>query len=197
VFFGSSTTAGSGTSATEKSWTHRVASALGWVEVNRGLSGSMLTHRLDEPIPSGEGRAGEVIREAPDGVVVMYGANDAAARWPIGDERTPGTFHHAAAALLQRLRAALPHALLVVCTPQPAAALAPDARPRYDAVLEVEARRVGAVFVPAHRAFGPERLPALSADTIHLNDAGHAVLADFVTEVLSRQLAESGAVVLY
>jgi lysophospholipase L1-like esterase len=179
VFFGSSTTAGSGASRPERRWTSLVSRRLGWIEVNRGLSTSTLTE-LGRKTPSGEARWREAIAGPPaDVVVVMYGANDVLARAPLGDPETPGTFRHAAREVLHGIREALPDAALVVCAPQPSQATA-ERRELYDLALAEATAREGGRFIAAGSAFPEERLEELSADRLHLNDAGHAVLAEFV-----------------
>lgn len=179
VFLGSSTTAGAGASRPERRWSSIVSRRLGWIEVNRGLSTSTLTS-IGRLTPSGEQRWREAIAGPPaDAVFVMYGANDVLARVPLGDPETPGTFRHAAAAVLDGLREALPGAALVVCAPQPSRATAAEREP-YDLALAEAARAAGAHFVAAGSAFPEERLPELTVDRLHLNDAGHAAVAEFV-----------------
>jgi lysophospholipase L1-like esterase len=179
IFFGSSTTAGSGATRPERRWTTLVSRRLGWIEVNRGLSTSTLTE-LGRKTPSAERRWREAIAGAPaDVVVVMYGANDVLARVPLGDPETPGTFRHAARQVLHGIREALPDAALVVCAPQPSRATA-ERREPYDLALAEATAREGGQFIAAGSAFPEERLGELAADRLHLNDAGHAVLAEFV-----------------
>lgn len=179
VFFGSSTTEGSGATSPDRRWTAIVARRLGWTELNRGLSRSTLTN-LGRKTPSGEERWQDALAgEPPDVVFVMYGANDVLAHVPLGDRETPGTFRHAAAAVVGGIRELLPHAVLVVCTPQPGRALT-ERRAPYDLALAEAAAAAGAIFLPADAAFPVERLGELAADRIHLNDRGHAALADFV-----------------
>lgn len=183
VFLGSSTTAGAGASAPALRWTSLVARRLGWIEVNRGLATSTLTN-LGRQVPSGEERWRDALgAEGADAVVLMYGANDVLARAPLGDPATPGTFRHAAAAVLRGIREALPRAAIVVCAPQPSHATAAGREP-YDLALADAAAQGGALFVPVGSAFPGERLGAYSADRLHLNDAGHAAVAEFVVERL-------------
>lgn len=188
VFLGSSTTAGSGASTPARRWSSIVARRLGWIEVNRGLSSSTLTN-LGRKVPSGEERWREALAGAEaDVVLVMYGANDVLARVPLGDLDTSGTFRHASAAMLRGIREALPDAAIVVCAPQPSQAMAARREP-YDLALAEAAASAGALFVPAGAAFPEERLGAFSTDNLHLNDAGHAALAEFILA----KLAASGA----
>ncbi len=186
VFLGSSTTAGTGASRPSRRWTAVVARDLGWIEVNLGLPGSKLA-ALGDRIAAGEERVHEVLAESPDVVVVMYGANDAAAGIPVGDPEAAETFHRAARTLLSRLRADLPAALLVVVSPQPAESLR-GVRAPYDAALEREALAAGAIFVPGLDAFPEGQLPRHAADRIHLNDRGHAALARHVRGAIAAAL---------
>jgi lysophospholipase L1-like esterase len=192
VFFGSSTTAGAGASAPERRWTSIVSRRLGWIEVNRGLSSSTLAS-VGRRTPSGEQRWREALAGPPaDIVYVMYGANDVLADVPLGDPDTPGTFRHAAMAVLRGMREALPDAALVVCAPQPSRATAARREP-YDLALAEAAAAAGALFVPAGSAFPEGRLGELTADRLHLNDAGHAAVAEFVLGRRGTLAARHGA----
>ncbi len=185
IFFGSSTVAGTGASRPDRRWTTLLARHAGWREVNEGLPGSTLTDVQGRPAASGELRLRALAASGvhPAVVVVMYGANDAIAGVPLGEAGMPGTFRHAAASVFRGLRAAFPRAVLVVCTPQPGRRLALR-RAAYDAALAEEAQAVGAVLVHGEEAFAAEALPRYAADTIHLNDAGHAALAAHVERAL-------------
>jgi lysophospholipase L1-like esterase len=191
VFFGSSTTAGSGASRPERRWTAIVSRRLGWIEVNRGLSTSTLTS-IGRRTPSGEQRWREALAgERADAVFVMYGANDVTAHVPLGDPATPGTFRHAAATVLRGIREALPDAALVVCTPQPSRATAARREP-YDLALAEAALAVGAHLIHAGAAFPEARLGELTVDRLHLNDAGHAAVAELVLARRGRILERGG-----
>lgn len=186
LFFGSSTIAGTGATSPARRWTSLLARQAGWREINEGLPGSTLTEVAGRAASSGEVRWHAIAARGihPRVVVVMYGANDADAGVPLGEPGTPGTFRHAAAAVLQGLRDAFPRAALVVCTPQPGRRLQQHRRAPYDAALVAEARAVGAVVVRGEDAFAVEALPRFAADSIHLNDAGHAALAAHLERAL-------------
>jgi lysophospholipase L1-like esterase len=191
LFFGSSTTAGSGASSPDRRFTSLLARRAGWREINEGLPGSTLTDVPGRSALSAEVRVRAIAASGiqPAVVVVMYGANDAISGVPLGEPGAPGTFRHAAAAVLRGLRAAFPRATLVVCTPQPGRRLQPSRAP-YDAALADEARAIGAVLLRGDGAFAAEALPRYAADAIHLNDAGHAVLAAH----LERALLDAGVI---
>jgi lysophospholipase L1-like esterase len=185
LFFGSSTTAGSGASSPERRFTSLLARRAGWREINEGLAGSTLTDVPGRTAASAEVRVRAIAASGirPAVVLVMYGANDAISGVPLGDAGSPGTFRHAAAAVLRALHGAFPRAVLVVCTPQPGRRLQ-RAREPYDAVLADEARAIGAVLLRGDGAFAAEALPRYAADAIHLNDAGHAALAAHLEHAL-------------
>ncbi len=191
LFFGSSTIAGSGASAPQRRFTSLLARQAGWREINEGVSGSTLTDVPGRSAPSGEARWRAIASSGiqPAVVVVMYGANDAVSGVPLGEADAPGTFRHAAATVLRGLRDAFPRAALVVCTPQPGRRLQRQRGP-YDAALADEARAVGAIVLRGEDAFAADALPRYAADTIHLNDAGHAALAAH----LGRALLDAGVI---
>ncbi|ABS25855.1 lipolytic protein G-D-S-L family [Anaeromyxobacter sp. Fw109-5] len=195
LFFGSSTVAGSGATATHRRWTSLLARRVGWREINAGLSGSTLTEVPGRAAASGEVRWRALAASGihPSVVVLMYGANDAVASIPIGEASVPGTFRHAVAAVLRGLGEAFPDALLVVCTPQPGRRLQQHRRAPYDAALVQEARAAGAVVVRGDDAFAAEALPRFAADAIHLNDEGHAALAAHLERALRAEQVIPGA----
>jgi lysophospholipase L1-like esterase len=189
VFFGSSTVQGHGASDAGKRWTSLVAARFGWLEVNLGLGGSTLTALAAGPA-SAEARWDAALAATdPDVLLVMYGANDVVfggTGVPLGDATTPGTFVHAAHAVLGGIRATFPDAVLVVLTPQPAPAYVAR-RAAYDEALRDAAAAHAATFVDAGSAFRPG--PPYDLDGIHLDDLGHAALAEYV----AARLAESAA----
>jgi lysophospholipase L1-like esterase len=191
LFFGSSTIAGSGASSPERRFTSLLAQRAGWREINEGLPGSTLTDVPGRSAVSAEVRVRAIAASGihPAVVVVMYGANDAISGVPLGEPGTPGTFRHAAAAVLRALHGAFPRAALIVCTPQPGRRLQGSREP-YDTALAEEARTIGAVLLRGDRAFAAEALPRYAADAIHLNDAGHAALAAH----LERALLDAGVI---
>lgn len=183
LFLGSSTTAGAGAGAEPRRWSSRLAARAGWREVNAGLAGSTLTEGAG-PAASVEARwRGAAEGARPDVVFVMAGANDVLRGVPLGAPGEAGTFRDAAAAVIQGLRAAFPGATLVVVTPQPAQAIAGGRAP-YDAALAEAAAASGAVLVRGEDAFPAGALAAYAADTLHLNDRGHAALAEHVAQAL-------------
>jgi lysophospholipase L1-like esterase/predicted ester cyclase len=177
VFFGSSTTEGTGASDTAHRWTSLVAACFGWTEVNQGRGGSTMT-MLDASGTSAEARwSNDVVARQPDIVVIQYGANDVTELVPLGAPDQPQTFRHATHVVLGGIAGALPSAPVYVVEPQPAIALGAHREP-YDAALAEGATAFGLPIVHAGEAF-----PAggqYASDQIHLSDAGHSALARYV-----------------
>jgi lysophospholipase L1-like esterase len=183
LFFGTSTTAGVGATGPERRWTALVAARLGWTEVNAGLSGSTLATVPERSVRSGEARwRADVVAARPDVVVVQYGGNDVLLAVPLGAPGESGTFRDAAHATLRGLRDALPGVPVVVVEPQPAQSIA-AARGPYDLALAEAAAAAGATLVRAAGIFAPGDH---AADGIHLDDRGHAALAEHVAAALER-----------
>ena len=186
VFFGSSTTVGVGATRGDRRWSTLLSRYLDWQEFNEGISGSTLSKapRPDKswPIASAVERWRDVVRHHPDRVVMLYGANDAYWKLPLGDIRSsePATFRGDLKALLSEMMTSLHPDQLVVVTPQPNQATLDRRRP-YDIALREAARRTGARFVDAaQEPFFSEDLAAFSADGLHLNNPGHAAFASYL-----------------
>lgn len=184
VFFGSSTTVGVGATRGDRRWSTLLAEYLGWEEYNESLSGSSLSKapRTDKSwaIPAAVERwRSDILRRKPDRVVMLYGANDAFWKLPLGDETAPkpATYRGDAISLFSGLKTAFRPEQLIVITPQPNQATL-DRRAPYDQVLATEAKRIGAKFIDAVTETFPSRdLTDFSADGLHLNNLGHAAFA--------------------
>jgi lysophospholipase L1-like esterase len=160
---------------------------LGWQEINESLSGSTLSKapRTGKSLPTAA--AVQRWREAivprhPDLVLMLYGANDAYWKLPLGDtvNPKPATFRGDLETMLTGMTKAFPADRLVVITPQPNQATL-DRRSPYDLALQEGSKKVGAYFIDAgNKAFSIEELPNYSADGLHLNNLGHAALASYI-----------------
>jgi lysophospholipase L1-like esterase len=186
VFFGSSTTVGLWASRGDRRWSTLLSRYMGWQEINESLSGSSLSKapRTDKSwlIPAAVQRWQEIVARHPDRIVMLYGANDAFWKLPLGDEVNPKpeTFRGDLETLLKSMKTALPPDRLVVVTPQPNQATQ-DRRSPYDRALQVGTEKIGAHFIDAGRdAFPVEELANYSADGLHLNNLGHAALASYM-----------------
>lgn len=184
VFFGSSTTVGVGATRGDRRWSTLLSRYLGWQEYNESLSGSSLSTapRTDKTwdIPAAVQRWEDaILRRRPDKIVMMYGANDALWKLPLGDRDRPkpATFRGDLNTLLAEMTAVFRPEQLVILTPQPNQATL-DRRKPYDEALQAGAKKIGAYFVDAVKeTFPAEDLADFSADGLHLNDLGHAAFA--------------------
>ena len=192
VFFGSSTTVGVGATRGDRRWSTLLSRYLDWQEFNESLSGSSLSKapRTDKswPIPAAVERWKDaVLRRHPDRVVMLYGANDAFWKLPLGDATSPATFRGDLKTLLSEMTTEFRPEQLVVVTPQPNQATL-DRRSPYDIALKEGARQIGAHFIDAAQVPDfAEDLAALSADGLHLNNLGHAAFASYVAGKLANQ----------
>lgn len=195
VFFGSSTTVGVGASRGDRRWSTLLSRYLDWQEFNESLSGSSLSTapRTDKswPIPAAVERWKDaVLRRHPDRVVMLYGANDAFWKLPLGDATSPDTFRGDLKTLLSEMTTEFRPDQLVVVTPQPNQATL-DRRSPYDAALKEGARQIGAHFIDGTQSSEfKEDLAAFSADGLHLNNLGHAAFASY----LAGRFADQGII---
>lgn len=178
VYLGDSYTSGwAGAGIGAQSWPRLVGAKLGWRTVNLAVPGTGFLNPgwTGQPIGS---RVAAAIATRPDVVVVAGGHNDS--RWSAGATAS------AAERVLDRLRAALPDALLVVVGP-----IWPDGSPpaRCRVLrdrLRANAASLDAIFIDplaggwfagsSHRFIGP--------DAIHPTTAGHRFMADQVLAAL-------------
>jgi lysophospholipase L1-like esterase len=192
VFFGSSTTVGVGATRGDRRWSTLLSRYLGWQEFNESLSGSSLSKapRTDKswPIPAAVQRWKDaVLRRHPDQVMMVYGANDALWKLPLGDDRSPATFRGDLKTLLSEMTAEFRPEQLVVVTPQPNQATL-DRRSPYDTALKEGARKIGAHFIDTTQSSDfLKDLASLSADGLHLNNLGHAAFASYLAGKLVDQ----------
>jgi lysophospholipase L1-like esterase len=192
VFFGSSTTVGVGATRGDHRWSTLLSRYLDWQEFNESLSGSSLSKapRTDKswPIPAAVERWKDaVLRRHPDRVVMLYGANDAFWKLPLGDVTSPATFRGDLKNLLSEMTTEFRPEQLVVVTPQPNQATLGRRSP-YDTALKEGARQIGAYFIDATQSSEfREDLTAFSADGLHLNNLGHAAFASYLAGTFADQ----------
>jgi lysophospholipase L1-like esterase len=195
VFFGSSTTVGVGATRGDRRWSTLLSRYLNWQEINESLSGSSLSKapRTDKswPIPAAVERWKDaVLRRHPDRVVMLYGANDAFWKLPLGDTQSSATFRGDLKTLLSEMTTEFRPEQLVVVTPQPNQATL-ERRSPYDTALKQGAQKIGAHFIDATQASDfLEDLAAFSADSLHLNNLGHSAFASY----LAGKLADRGII---
>ncbi|PZO38027.1 MAG: hypothetical protein DCF19_17435 [Pseudanabaena frigida] len=186
VFFGSSTTVGLWASRGDRRWSTLLSRYLGWQEINESLSGSTLSKapRDGKSLPPAAVQRWRdaIVPRHPDLVLMLYGANDAYWKLPLGDtvNPKPATFRGDLETMLTGMTKVFPPDRLVVLTPQPNQATL-DRRSAYDLALQEGSKKVGAYFINAgNKAFAIEELPNYSADGLHLNNLGHAALASYI-----------------
>jgi lysophospholipase L1-like esterase len=174
VFLGDSYTTGwNGAGIGSQGWPERVARARAWRAINLAVAGTgfMNPGWTNQPLGS---RIATAIRLKPDIVVVAAGHNDS--RW------STSTTALAADKAIDRLRHALPDALIVVVAP-----IWPSGHPPARCValrddLRREARSVDAVFIDplAEAWFAGANRRLIGADGIHPTNAGHRRIAERV-----------------
>lgn len=184
VFFGSSTTVGFGTIRGDRRWTTLLSKYLGWKEINEGLSGSTISNAdwPDKPkyLESGLQRwRRNVLSRKPDRVVLLYGANDAYRKIPLGQANELNTYNGDLNQMMTEMAKELRPQQLINISSQPNQATI-DRREPYDAGLLAATKKVGAYFIDGQAAFPSADLPAYAADGLHLNDLGHSLFASYV-----------------
>ena len=183
AFIGDSITAGHGASSEQTRWTSLVSQKMGWIEHNfgRGGTGYLATSSREgcglDFCPNYLGMLDEVASSDPDIVVVAGGENDMAqfASGPVSGAITD-TFNG--------LRERLPNARII--------AVGPFARDitssvtAFDLVVQDAARAIGGEYVSLIAPKPAVQEDMFTADGVHVNDSGHAAIADRITSVLRR-----------
>ncbi|WP_197380720.1 SGNH/GDSL hydrolase family protein [Mycolicibacterium mengxianglii] len=173
AFIGDSYTWGSGASTMDKRWTTLVAGRMGWMESNLGEGGTGYLKTI-EGRPNYFGQLDEAAAMRPDIVVVAGGQNDQ-------DTLTsnyPALFS-AVSHFFVQLRSRLPQARIIGIGPSFPDALTPQ-RYAFDNAVRDAVRAVGGQFISLNRPT-PVIVPAmLEPDRVHVDDAGHAAIAQRV-----------------
>jgi len=180
VFLGDSYTSGwSGAGLGARGWPRIVGAANGWKVVNLAVPGTGFINPgwTGQPIGS---RVGAAIDRHPGVVVIAGGHNDS--RW------STASVAAAADRVIERLRAALPNARLVIVAPIWPSGSPPSRCLELRDHLRRTAASVGAVFVDPldENWFGGSRHSMILADGIHPSDAGHRYIAQRVLARLVR-----------
>jgi len=180
VFLGDSYTTGwNGAGIRSRGWPRLVGRQMNWQTVNLAVAGTGFINPgwTNQPVRS---RLATAIRARPDVVFVAAGHNDS--RWSAADTAA------AAEVVIDRLRAALPRATLVVIGP-----IWPNAGPPTRCLilrdrLRRKAAAVGAIFIDplAEGWFAGTKHQYIMADGIHPTDGGHRWMAERVLAHLAR-----------
>ncbi|WP_258725718.1 SGNH/GDSL hydrolase family protein [Cellulomonas sp. NS3] len=182
AFLGDSLTVGVG-APPERGYAWQTAEALGWpIAVVDGVSGSgFVAPGRGEAMPD---RVDDVVAAAPEVVVVAGGSNDAFRGYE------PAEVQAAATQVLADLRTGLPEATVVVLGPFVSVLLGGTQEDATTAAVRAAAEAAGVPFVDAAELVasatsGEQGLrPYLSADGLHPNETGYAVLAGALAERL-------------
>ena len=178
VFLGDSYTSGYvGAGYGAKGWPAIVSAAEGWPMTNLAVPGTGFVNPgwTNQPMRTA---LGEVTRLKPGIVVIAGGHNDRRYGAPPADA--------AADALIDRVRAALPHATLIIVGP-----IWQDGSPAVSLLqirdhLRARARSIGALFIDplAGRWFAGANHQLIGPDGTHPTDAGHQHIAALVLAAL-------------
>jgi acyl-CoA thioesterase I len=192
VVMGSSTAAGVGASPGQ-GWVARVEAELtplGVTATNLARSGLVSTQALpvgapvpaDQPAPDPRVNLDRALAESPRLLLLSFPTNDTARGLPPAD-----TLAHLQL-LRERAAAATPSAAVLVLSSQPRDGFTAAQRGQVEELDRLAAQAFGACFVRTRLALSDAqgRIAAVysAGDGIHLNDAGHALVADRVLERL-------------
>lgn len=178
LFLGDSYTAGAGASTTSRRWTSLLATKRGWLEANyaRGGTGYLKTATTNgcglTYCPTFTEMAAEAVAAAPDLVVVAGGRNDLTLV-----TTDPTAVHRAVLDTFALLRAGLPSARIYAVTPMWDATTPPAVLQTLRSwVLEAAAAQ-GVTVVDGAETWLVGHPEWITADNVHPDDAGYAVLA--------------------
>ncbi len=175
VFLGDSYTSGwNGAGLGPRSWPALVGVARGWKVVNLAVPGTgfMNPGWTNQPIAS---RVDAAVRQRPDIVFIVGGHNDS--RW------STSTTIQAADRVIERLRAALPHAVIVIVGPIWPNASPPTRCIMLRAGLRTEGTAIAhTIFIDplAERWFAGASHRYIGPDGLHPTNSGHAFIAQRV-----------------
>lgn len=179
AFYGDSYTLGTGASDPSLRWSTRIAENRGWREFNPSVNGLGFINRRtqfgDGDLPS------MIIDKRPDIVFVTMGLNDNFA------------FPYAADAIeaqietdLERLRAGLPGARIIVVEPFWYTARQPESFGIIASWVQREALAIGADYIAGAGTWIAGRSGEMASDGLHPNDEGYAVMTERMDAALKQ-----------
>ncbi len=179
LFLGDSYTAGVELPAQDlhERWPTRVSESLGWLELNEGCAGAGYTNAGQVCMTTYRQSIDALIDADPDIIVVSGGMNDLDA--PLGE------IEAAAHATFVTLQTTFPKARVYAvggvyaANDENSAALE-----QIDTIIATQAQNAGATFIDIGEPLA-DRPDLLTADGIHPNIAGHAVIAELTSNVIS------------
>ncbi|WP_072803514.1 SGNH/GDSL hydrolase family protein [Rhodococcoides yunnanense] len=183
VFIGDSYTSGAGASEPVKRWTSLVATDNYWNEENLGIGSTGYVTAAAEcggtPCANYQSVADTAISLHPRIVVVSGGLNDFTA---FVDDPAPVV--EAIYETLGKLRAGLPDARIITVGPS-AAGDVPPFITAYESVVRDASAAVGAQFISLIDPVDVVTEDMIAPDGIHVDDRGHAAIAERVNEELN------------
>lgn len=176
VFVGDSYTAGAGATTASLRWTTLVAREAGWTELNQGGVGTGYDTVAEtnscgaDYCPAYVQRAMQVIKQAPDVVVVAGGQND---RPALATE--PAAVRAAVSETFHLIRQGLPNARIIAVGPSTPTPATP-AVTELDSWVQAAADEVDAEYVSL---LTPSVIaaPMVVPDRVHVNNTGHLAIA--------------------
>ncbi len=183
VFLGDSYTAGTGATAAAKRWSSLVAADQGWKEMNAGEGGTGYVATASETAcgrsfcDNYAGRVDSVVKESPDIVIVAGGQNDLTQF-----QRNADAVEANISKLFDDLHTKLPTARLIAVGPSTTADLSSQVR-GIDEAVRAAAEANGATYVSLIEPNVIDR-EWVTADGGHVNDDGHAAIAERVLAAL-------------
>jgi lysophospholipase L1-like esterase len=185
AFIGDSYTAGKGASSELTRWTSLVSQKMGWIEHNfgRGGTGYLATSSREgcglDFCPNYLEMVDDVASSDPDIVVVAGGGNDMAEF-----VSNSGPVSKAITDTFNELHKRLPNARIIAVGPS--ALDITSSVIAFDLVVQNAARAVGGEYVSLIAPTPVLQEDMFIADRAHVNDSGHAAIADRITSVLHR-----------
>lgn len=178
AFYGDSYTRGTGASAPEKRWSTIISAERGWFEINRSENGLGFVNRRASMGAGLDDIPAQIIEDRPDIVFVTMGLND-----NFSYERAADEIRAAIDSDLDRLRAGLPDARIIVVEPFWYTADRPESVDVIIGWMRDAAARIGADHVAGasrwldgHYADSADSW--MAGDGLHPNDTGYARMAE-------------------
>ena len=173
AFYGDSYTRGTGATSPDLRWSTIICAERGWYEFNPSVDGLGFVN--NRGLVLGGDLVDQIIEHepAPDIVIVTMGLNDNFAM-PAHAEEIEASIDED----LERLRAELPDARLVVVEPFWYQDERPESVEQIITWVEAAAERVGADYIDGASRWLEGHPEWMAADVIHPNDAGYAEIAE-------------------
>ena len=183
AFYGDSYTRGAGASSPEQRWSSIVSAQRGWAEFNPSVDGLGFVTKRDYVTGVGDDLVDLIVEHepAPEIVIVTMGLNDNFVMPAQADD-----IEAAIDADLERFRAELPDARLIVVEPFWYQDERPASVEQIIDWVEAAADRVGADYIAGASRWIEGHPEWMSIDTVHPNDDGYDEIARRMDEELAQ-----------